>query len=97
MIFSAVGCICLGINIKTLSCYIKKMTSWSSVFILNAITSGGRVSHMLAKTFLGNIKEEEEKKQNKQTKKPVKPIIKALKGLYSSSDVGKSGLMLTCC
>lgn len=68
------------------------------MFILNVITSGGRFSHMLAKTLLGNIKKEEEKnKPNKQTKKPVEPIIKALKGLYSSSDVGKSGLMLTCC
>lgn len=55
------------------SCYIKEMTSWSSVFILNAITSGGRFSHMLAKTLSRKKEEEEENKPNKQTnKKPCK-------------------------
>lgn len=100
-ILNDVFCSCLHMSWdkhqNPVSCYIKEMTSWSSVFILNAITSGGRFSHMLAKTLSKKKKEEEKNKPNKQTKKPVKPIIKALKGLYSSSDVGKSGLMLTCC
>lgn len=70
-ILNDVFCSCLYMSWdkhqNPVSCYIKEMTSWSSVFILNAITSGGRFSHMLAKTL--SRKQKKKKKKTNQTNK----------------------------